>query len=94
MAKFKPGNKGRPAGSKNKNVVRSRLSDYVGRKWDNFEAQMDTLKGRAYVENFIRLLPFVMPAYQSINFSLSNMSEDDLRFLIEKLKQDMGHEQE
>lgn len=93
MGKFQPGNKGRPPGSKNRNAVRSRLSDYVGSKWFHFEEQMDTLKGKVYVENFIKLLPFVMPSYQAINFSLRNMSEDDLKYLIEKLKE-LNHESE
>jgi hypothetical protein len=92
MAKFKPGNKGRPPGSKNKNAVRSKLSDYVGSKWPTFETQMNSLKGRAYVENFIRLLPFVMPSYQSISMSLSNLPEADIEFLIDHIKQQMANE--
>ncbi len=91
MAKFQKHNKGRPPGSKNKNVVRSRLSDYVGNKWDRFEKQMNGLTGRAYVENFIKLLPFVMPAYQSISMSLSNLPESDLEYLVNHLRQHMNH---
>jgi len=53
---------------------------------------MNSLTGRAYVENFIRLLPFVMPAYQSI--SLSTLSEQDLEFLVNHIKQQLTNEED
>lgn len=89
---FEKGNPGRPKGALNKNPVRSRLADYVGSKWQRFEDEMNKLEGKAYTENFIKLLPFVLPQYQSINFSLRSMSEDDLQYLISKLKE--NHENE
>jgi len=94
MAKFQKGNKGRSPGSKNKNVVRSKLSEYVDSKWDHFEKQMNGLTGKAYVENFVKLLPFVMPAYQSISMSLSNLSESDLEFLVDHIRKTMTNENE
>lgn len=87
MGKFEKGNPGRTKGVKNKSIARSKLADYVDTKWSKFESEMDTLKGRAFIENFIRVLPFVMPQYSAISFSLRSMSEDDLKFLIEKLKE-------
>ena len=55
---------------------------------------MNSLTGRAYVENFIRLLPFVIPAYQSISLSLSTLSEQDLEFLVNHIKQQLTNEED
>lgn len=88
LTQFKPGNPGRRAGSKNKSIARMKLSEFVDNKWTKFETEMNGLKGRAYVENFIKLLPYIMPQYSAINFSLRNMSEDDLQFLIIKLREE------
>lgn len=85
--KFKPGNTGRPKGAKNRALCRARIETYIESNWDKFQKELNSLKGRAYVENFLKMLPYVTPAYQSISFSLRNMSDDDLKYLIEKIKE-------
>lgn len=94
MAKFQLGNPGKRKGAKNHAATRQMLADWVRNNWPRFEKEMKTVKGKSFCELFIKVLPFMMPAYQSISFSLTNMSESDLQFLIEKLKEQMGHESE
>lgn len=93
MAKFQPGNPGRKRGSKNRAATRRLLAEWVHNNWGRFEKEMATVKGKAFCELFIKILPFMMPSYQAISFSLSNMSEEDLQFLITKLREQMSHEQ-
>lgn len=86
---FKKGNKGRPKGATNKSLTRSQIISILSKpeNWARFEKELFTMKGRAFVENFIKLWEFDTPKYSAINFSLSNMSESDLQLLIEKLKE-------
>jgi hypothetical protein len=93
MAKFKTGNPGKKKGAKNRAATRRKLADWVENNWSRFDQEMKSVKGKSFCELFIKVLPFMMPAYQSINFSLSNMPETDLEFLIEKLKEQIGNEQ-
>jgi hypothetical protein len=88
---FKKGNQGRPKGATNKSITRSRIVSILSKPehWQRFETELLSLKGRAFVENFIKLFDFDTPKYQAINFSLSNMSEQDLEFLISHIKQQM-----
>lgn len=85
---FKKGNTGRPKGSTNKSLTRARIVTILSKSetWERFETELLALKGRAFVENFIKLWEFDTPRYSSINFSLQNMSESDLEFLIQKIK--------
>ena len=92
--KFKRGNPGKPRGAKNRAATRKLLADWVHNNWDRFDTEMKTVKGKAFCELFIKVLPFMMPAYQSINFSLSNMPESDLEFLINHIKQQMNEQGE
>ena len=87
--RFGKGNKGKPAGSKNKTMTRTRLAELIDNKWNNFEAELNTLKGKAFVEAFTKLLPFHLPQYSAINFSLKNMSDDDLQYLLIQIKQEL-----
>lgn len=64
-----------------------RIQTFVDQNWGTFEIQLKALKGRAFVENFLKLMPYITPAYSSINFSLKNMSDEDLEYMIEKLKE-------
>lgn len=89
MSKFQAGNPGRPRGSRNKRPTRERiqkiLSDPVA--WQKFEDELFSLKGRAFTESFTRLFEFTTPRYQAQSLSLSSLPESDLRFLLEKIKQ-------
>lgn len=85
--RFRKGEGGRPKGSRNKNATRTQLSKWVDENFAEFEKQMASLKGRAYCDIYVKTLCYVMPSYQSISMSLRNMSEDDLAYLISKLKE-------
>lgn len=91
---FKKGQGGRPKGATNRSITRARITQILSKpdNWDRFEKELFSMKGRAFVENYLKLLEFDTPRYQAISFSLSNMSEQDLEFLIAKLKEQMENE--
>lgn len=92
---FQKGNTGRPKGSTNRSLTRGRIISILAKEdnWKKFETELFKMKGRAFVENFIKLWEFDTPKYSAISFSLSNMSEQDLELLIEKLKEQMSNEE-
>lgn len=92
---FQNGNSGRPKGSRNKSLTRGKISEILNDEstWTKFKTELKKLRGRAYCDTLVKLFEYDTPRFASINFSLSNMSEDDLSFLIEKLKEQMNHEQ-
>ena len=91
--KFKKGNPGKPKGTQNKVITRTRIAGLIETNWQKFETELKSLKGKAYVEAFTKLLPFHMPTYSAINFSLRNLGEDDLQYLIEKLKEQFNEQE-
>lgn len=86
---FKKGNTGRPRGATNKSLTRARIVTILSKPetWARFEKELMAMKGRGFVEAFIKMWEFDTPKYSAINFSLSNMSDSDLQFLIDKLKE-------
>lgn len=86
---FKTGNPGRKRGSPNKvtATVREALKSFIEDQRPEFEKAFAKLKPKEKVQAYTRLLPFVTPAYQAINFSLNQMTEDDLKIIIDQLKQ-------
>jgi len=90
--KFGQGNPGKPKGAKNKSMTRLRIAELIEDSWPKFLKELSTLRGKAYVEAITKLLPFHMPTYSAVNFNLRNMSEDDLQYLIEKLKEQNNYE--
>lgn len=93
MAKFTKGNPGKPKGAKNRNATRIELSQWIDKNFIRFNSEMSKVKGARFCELYIKAMEFVMPKYSAINFSLSNMSEQDLEFLISKLKETMTNEE-
>jgi hypothetical protein len=93
---FKPGNGGRPKGSKNKSITRSRIAAILNDEntWTKFATELKKLRGRAYCDTLVKLFEYDTPRFSSINFSLSNMSEQDLEFLVSHLKQQMNEPNE
>jgi hypothetical protein len=85
---FTEGNPGRPKGSKNKSLTRGQIAAILNDEntWTKFRAELKKLRGRAYVDALTKLFEYDTPRFSSINFSLSNMSEQDLAFLIETIK--------
>lgn len=94
--KFKTGNPGRRPGSKNKSLTRGRIIAILSKEenWQRFEKELQAMKGRAYCEAFMRMWEFDTPKWSAISFSLSNMSEPDLQFLIDKIKNQVNDESE
>lgn len=91
---FKKGNTGRPKGATNKSLTRARIVSILSKPetWTKFEKELMAMKGRGFVEAFIKMWEFDTPKYSAINFSLSNMSDSDLEFLIQKLKEQVNNE--
>jgi hypothetical protein len=90
---FTHGNPGKPKGAQNKIITRTRLGGLIENNWQKFETELKSLKGRAYVEAFTKLLPFHMPSYSAINFGLKNLGDDDLEYLLEKLKEQFNEQE-
>jgi len=86
---FKAGNPGKPAGAVNKSFARKAISELLSKKgsWDRFEKELFALKGRAFVENYIRMWEFATPKFSAVNVGLSALSEQDLELVIEHLKE-------
>lgn len=89
--RFKPGNPGRKPGSKNKSRTREELGQWIDNNWQRFDSEMKAVKGAKFCELFLKVLPFRLPQYSAVNFSLAKMSETDLEIILTQLKQ---HEQE
>jgi hypothetical protein len=95
MAKhlFQPGQSGnpngKPKGSKNKTATRERIQQHFENPatWARLMRELDSLSGKAYVESHIKLLEYLIPKFQSMHLSLSNMPPADLQFLLTKLKE-------
>lgn len=66
------------------------LNDPVTRT--KFTNELQKLSGRAYVDALIKLFEYDTPKYQSIAMSLSNMSEQDLEFLVNHIKTQIHEE--
>jgi hypothetical protein len=91
---FAHGNPGKPKLAENKIITRTRMAKLVDNNWDTFEKELKSLKGRAYVESFTKILPFILPTYSAINFSIRNLSDDDLAFLLLQIKKEFNNEPE
>jgi hypothetical protein len=95
MAKklFEPGNSGRPKGSGNKSptrgFIRSILHDPA--TWNKFKGELKKLKGRHYTDAITKMIDFDAPKYSSINFSIQNMNEEDLGYLIDRIREQEGY---
>ena len=92
---FTAGNPGRPKGSKNKSLTRGQIATIINdpNTWTKFRAELKKLRGRAYVDALTKLFEYDTPRFASINFSLSNMQESDLQFLVDHIKTQMTNEQ-
>ena len=93
---FKPGNSGRKKGATNRSLTRSKIISILSKpeNWERFETELFAMKGRAFVENFIKMWEYDSPKYSAINFSLSNMSQQDLTFLIDKIKEQVNEQEQ
>lgn len=93
---FQPGNSGRPKGSKNKSLTRTKIAEILNdaATWARFTTELKKLRGRAYCDTLVKLFEYDTPRFSSINFSLSNMSEQDLEFLVSHIRQQMTNENE
>lgn len=85
---------GRQKGTPNKVTAGTReaLKNFLEAQRPEFEKAFIKLSPKEKVYAYTKLLPFITPQYSSINFSLSQMSEDDLQFLISKLKEQFHEE--
>lgn len=92
MGKFTKGNPGRKKGSKNKIATRTQLSEWIDNNFKRFNAEMAKAKGARFCEIYLKAMEFCMPRYSSINFSVQNLSDDELRFFIEKIKEQMNED--
>jgi len=91
---FALGNSGKPRLAENKIITRTKIAKLVDDHWDTFEKELKGLKGRQFVESFTRILPFIMPTYSAINFSIRNLTDDDLAFLLVQIKKEFNDEPE
>ncbi|HYC83886.1 MAG TPA: hypothetical protein VEB86_01635 [Chryseosolibacter sp.] len=74
--------------------MRETLGAFMDKKWPTVEKAFNRLKDKDKVFAFTKLLPFITPQYSSINFSLKNMTEQDLETIINHLKNSENEEQE
>lgn len=95
MAKFQKGNSGRPKGSRNKSLTRGKIAEILNDEstWLKFKVELKKLRGRAYCDTLVKLFEYDTPRYASVNFSLSNMSEHDLDFLMTKIREQVNDEE-
>jgi len=79
--------KGKPKGAKNRSSeeVRTLLLEFVDKNLETLQVEFNKLDGEKKLSFFEKLLKHVLPP-QII--SLSQLSESDLNFLIEKLRSD------
>lgn len=87
---------GRKAGVPNKVTASTRetLKQFLDDQRPEFEKAFKKLSPKEKVYAYTRLLPFITPAYQAINFSLRNMSEDDLKYIVDHLKDNLDEQEE
>jgi hypothetical protein len=92
---FKTGNPGKPKGATNRSLTRSRIIQILAKpdSWERFEKELFSLKGRHFVESFIKLLEFDTPRYSAISMSLSNLPESDLQYILDHIKTQLSNEQ-
>ena len=92
MAKFQKGNPGKPKGAKSRSTTRAELGKWIDDNFARFQQEMQRVKGARFCELYIKSLEFVMPRYASVAMSLNQMSEQDLEFLINHIRNTMGNE--
>lgn len=87
---------GRKAGTPNKVTASTRdaLKRFIDSQQSEVERAFKKLQPKDKVFAYARLLPFVTPQYSAINFSLKNMSEEDLQFIIEHLKNNLDEQED
>lgn len=93
---FQSGNKygkGRPKGSPNKATatLRKTVSDFLEHNLKDVQAVYDKAGERDKLSFLIQLLRFALPQLQSIEVQneLEQLSDEQLTFLLEELKQEM-----
>lgn len=89
---------GRQKGSKNKipgmNSIRSQLTNFVqNNALPKLVKQFNRLKPKDQLMFLTKILPFTTATYQSISFNLRDLPEQDLEFVLQKLKEDAQNEQ-
>lgn len=86
--------KGKKTGGRIKGVpnkltpsIREMLTWFVQQEWPGVKKAFGKLSPYQKVIAFSKILPFVAPQYQSISFNLKDLPEQDLQFVLEKLKE-------
>ena len=61
--RFKPGNSGRPTGSKNKVVIdiREKVTDFITKNWDNAQSHYDLLEPKDKLVWLEKLMNYSIP---------------------------------
>lgn len=87
---------GRKAGTPNKITVNTReaLRTFLGAQQREVEKAFKKLSPKEKVFAYTRLLPFITPQYSAVNFSLKNMTEEDLQHIVDHLKTTINEEQD
>ena len=89
-SKFKPGNSGRPLGSRNKSTVnlREKVTEFITKNWEGVQSDFEALEPKDRLAYLERLLNFSIPKLAAVNNSIAfeNMTDEQLDTIIEKLK--------
>lgn len=86
---------GRKAGTPNRvtQSTREALKTFLQAQQSEVEKAFKKLSPKEKVFAYTRLLPFITPQYSAINFSLKNMTEEDLQFFAEHLKSNLNEQE-
>jgi hypothetical protein len=86
---------GRQKGVPNKTTasMRESLKIFLEAQRPEVEKAFKKLSPKEKVFAYTRLLPFVTPQYSSTNFSLKNMTDDDLEFVLQKIKEEVNDQE-
>ena len=81
MKKAKTGGRKKGVSNKITTTIRESLRAFMECKRPDVEKAFDKLSNRDKVNAYAKFLPFITPSYSSINFELSNMTDEDLEII-------------